>query len=99
MIKYWETYIKNQPIGILKAIKEITHNYQYSRYPIESILKAITNVANIKQDENEYLEAFTKCFKNAKDIMETQHWKLTLKSILKLPEYDASKLEKVKLDS
>ena len=28
--KYWEKYIKNQPIGILKTIKEINHNYQYS---------------------------------------------------------------------
>ena len=28
--KYWETHIKNKPIGILNAIKEITHNYQYS---------------------------------------------------------------------
>ena len=26
--KYWETHIKNQPIGILKAEKYITHNYQ-----------------------------------------------------------------------
>ena len=32
--KYWEPHIKNQPISILKAIKYITHNYQYSRYTI-----------------------------------------------------------------
>ena len=26
--KYWEADIKNQPIGILKPIKEVTHKYQ-----------------------------------------------------------------------
>ena len=69
MIKYWETNIKNQPIGIRKTIKEIMHNYQYSIYPITSIFKAIKNVVNIKQDEKEYLAEFTKYFNNAKDIM------------------------------
>ena len=71
-------YTKNQLTGILKAMKEITQNYQDSRYPIESIFKAIKNAVNIKQDKKELLAVFTKRFKNAKDIMETQHGKLTL---------------------
>ena len=100
MIKYWETNIKNHPIGIRKTIKEIMHNYQYSLYPITSIFKAIKNVVNIKQDDKEYLEAFTKRFNNYKDIMETQHGNLTLSKYIKtLPGYDSSKIEKVKLDS
>ena len=46
------------------------------------------------------MAAFTKCFKNDKGIMETQHGKLTLSKYIKtLTEYDALKLEKVKLDS
>ena len=45
------------------------------------------------------MEAFTKFFKNAKDMMENQHCKLTLsKYIETLPGYDVSKLENVKLD-
>ena len=76
--KYWETDINNKPIVILKEIKSVTHNYQYSRYPIASIFKAIKHLVNMKQDEKESLAAFTKTFKNAKDIMETQHGKLTI---------------------
>ena len=34
-------YTKNQLTGILKAMKEITQNYQDSRYPIASIFQAI----------------------------------------------------------
>ena len=67
--KYWETDIKNQPIGILKSIKEIIHNYQYSQYPITSIFKAIKIMVDIKQDKKESLAAFTKIFNNSKDCM------------------------------
>ena len=57
-------------------------------------------MVDIKQDEKESLAVFTKRFKNAKDIMETQRVKLTLSKYIKtLPEYNKSKLEKVKLDS
>ena len=34
-------------------------------------------MVNIKQNEKESLVAFTKCFKNAKDIMEIQHGNIT----------------------
>ena len=38
---------------------------------------------------------FTKHSNNTKDIMDTQHGKLTLPNYIKfLPEYDESKLEK-----
>ena len=56
-------------------------------------------MVNIKQGEKEYLADFTKYFKNAKDIMETQHGNLTLsKYIENLSVYDGSKKEK-NLDS
>ena len=32
---YWEIDMKNQPIGILEAKKEINKNYQDSQYQIE----------------------------------------------------------------
>ena len=57
-------------------------------------------MVNIKQYEKEYLMEFTKRFRNAKGIMDTQHGKLILsKYIQTLTEYDESKPEKVKLDS
>ena len=43
---------------------------------------------------------FKKTIKNATDRMETQHGNLALlKYIKNLPEYDESKIEKIKLDS
>ena len=57
-------------------------------------------MVNIKQDKKEYLSAFTKRFKNTKDIMETQHVNLTLSKYIKtLPEHDEPKPGKFKLDS
>ena len=75
--KDWED-MENKPIKLLKAIKEITHNYQDSRYPIASISKAIKTVMNIHQEEKEPLAVYTKHFRNAVDIMETQHGKFKL---------------------
>ena len=95
-----EADIKNQPIVILREIKEISHNYQDSWYPIASILKAIKYVVNIKLYRKESLVTFTKYCKNYKDIMDTQHGRLTLSKYTKtLPKYNESKLEKVRLDS
>ena len=75
--------IKYNPINLLKAIKEITHNHQDTRYPQESIFHAIKNVFTIKQEDNEGLTDFTKRFNNAVDIMETQHGTLPMKAYLK----------------
>ena len=98
--KYWVTHIKNQPIGILEEIKDITQNYQDIQYTISSIFKVIKTVVNLKQGKKESLAAFNKCFKNDKDIMDPQHGNLTLSKYIKtLPGYDASKLEKLKLHS
>ena len=50
-------------------------------------------MVNIKQDEKEALVTFTKCFNNAKDIMDNQNGKLILSEYIKtLPEYDELKL-------
>ena len=47
-----------------------------------------------------YILSIIRTFSNAKDIMKTQHGKLTLSKYIKiLLGYDESKLETVKLDS
>ena len=81
--KDWDSDIKNNCINLLKAIKEITYNYQDNKYPLESIYFAIKTVFTIKQEENESIAQFTKRFNNAKDIMETQHGKLKMEKYLK----------------
>ena len=80
--KDWDSSIKNNAINLLKALKEITYNYQDNKYPMESIYFAIRNVFTMKQDENESIIQFTKRFNNAKDIMETQHGKLRMEKYL-----------------
>ena len=86
--KDWKDF-KQDPIKLLKAIKEITHNYQDSRYPISSIYKSLKTVLNIEQQEKETLATYTKRFKNATDIMETQHGKLNMSKYIKtLEDYD-----------
>ncbi len=89
----WQTLEEeHSPIDLLKAIKEITQDYQDSRYPIASIYKSLSTLFNIKQDEKESLSAYIKRFKNAQDIMETQHGKLELLSyITKLDEYNENR--------
>ena len=67
--KDWEDKIKNNVIQILEAIREITCNYQDSKYPIALIFRSMKIFMNIKQDEKESLADFTKRFRNTKNIM------------------------------
>ena len=86
--KDWENGIKNNAINLLKALKEITYNYQDNKYPMESIYFAIKNVFTMKQEEQESIAQYTKRFNNCKDIMETQHGKLKMeKYVSRLPGY------------
>ena len=78
--------IRFNAINLLKAIKEITHNFQDNKYPIESIYFSIRNVFTMKQEDNETLTEFTKRFNNAMDIMETQHGTLAMKAYLETRE-------------
>ncbi len=80
--KDWETGIRNNAINLLKALKEITHNYQDNRYPIESIYHTLKAVFTIKQKEDESLAEFTKRFNNVKDVMETKHGQLWMQAYL-----------------
>ena len=49
--KDWDSQIKHKAIKLLDAIKEITHNYQDSKYPIALLLRLIKTFMNIKQEE------------------------------------------------
>ena len=93
----WEAIKKeHNPIWLLKAIKEITQDYQDSKYPIASICRSLETVFTIKQDEREGLAAYIKRFKIAQDIMEIQHGTLDMSVyVSRMPEYNEDSHEEL----
>ena len=67
----FEAKIFNNPINLLKAIKEHSLNYQESRYKMLVILDSLRTFSNTRQKELEPLQEYTRRFKTAKDIMES----------------------------
>ncbi len=83
----WED-IKKDILKLVKAIKEITHNYQETKYPFEPIYYAWKKILNIKQEEKESLVDYTKRFRIARDILETQYGQPTYpKYVWNVPGY------------
>ena len=64
--------IEYNPIKLLKAIKELLYNYQDSRYPAISIVKAMKTLLNIKQEDGENMSDYIKRFNTTKELFETQ---------------------------
>jgi hypothetical protein len=90
--KDWSTIkAKHKAIDLLKAIKEVTQDYQDSKYPLVSIKRSLLNVLTAKQDERESIVNYTKRFRNAVEIMEAQQGKLALTEyVKKMNGYDAN---------
>jgi hypothetical protein len=65
------TKIKNNPIELLKAVKEHSLNYQENRYEMSIILDSIKTMIETKQKETESLSDFTRRFKVSRDVMES----------------------------
>ena len=83
--KDFDTNIYNDPIKLLKAIKEHSLNFQESKYEMSIITEAIKNFFNTKQKDNESLQEYTRRFKSAKDIMESHvGGPITLKKYIQL---------------
>ena len=85
----FEEQIYNNPISLLRAIKEHSLNYQETRYEMAIIADAIRTFINTRQKENEALNNYTRRFKTSLDIMEAQiGGPITLKKFIKtMPEY------------
>jgi hypothetical protein len=63
---------RHDPIEILTAIKEISHNTQDHEYQIKSFARSLRQLLACTQEENEGINSFKKRFKNAADLVEAQ---------------------------
>lgn len=63
--------IRNDPIKLLKAIKEHALNYQESRYSMSIVLDAMRTLMGTKQKEGESLQDYTKRFRVARDVLKS----------------------------
>ena len=63
--------IKNNPIFLLRAIKEHALNYQENRYSMSIVLDALRTLLSTKQKEGESLQDYTKRFRVARDVLKS----------------------------
>ena len=93
----FETRIEDDPIELLRTIRQLMHEPTRARYPYATLLDAIRGVVNIKQEYNEPLLDYTKRFKEAVDVLETYVGKNILdKFIEKQKKYTTSNMSERK---
>ncbi len=63
----FESKIENNPIQLLKAIKEHALNYQEHRYDMSILLDSIKTLLGTKQQESESLQDYTKRLRVSRD--------------------------------
>ena len=45
----FHTNIQNEPIALLKSVNKLMHDLVISKYPYESLTKALSDIINIRQ--------------------------------------------------
>ena len=60
--------LKNNPIELIKAIKECAMAYQDTKYPVATILDSMDAYLNIKQQNEENLIEYLKRYRVARDM-------------------------------
>ena len=60
--KYFEDFIYNYPVELLKAIKQHGLNYQESRYKMSVILDGFTTFFGTRQKDQESLQDYTRIY-------------------------------------
>ena len=65
----FESNIKDNPIALLKAIKEHAQSYQENRYPVSIVLDSVKTFLNLRQKDAESLVDYCRRFKAARDVM------------------------------
>ena len=74
--------LQNDPFKLSIDLKELTHNYEDSKYYIWSVMTSLYNFFNVKQEHGESLVDYAKRFKNAKDIKDNLYGSFNLKRAL-----------------
>ena len=73
----WEDIKTNHdPIALIKAVKQVTHNLSDKKYPVASICHAFKSLFTIRQAESESLNSYYQRFQNTMEIAEILHGKL-----------------------
>ena len=67
----YDSLIFNDPIALLRAIKEHSLNYQETRYEMSIISDAFRSAFTSKQREGESLQDYTRRFKTSTEILES----------------------------
>ena len=64
----FESDIYNNPINLLKSIKEHSLNFQETHYKMLIISDALKSLVSTRQKENENLQDYTRFFRTPKEI-------------------------------
>ena len=93
----YESKIYNDPIELIKAIKEHALNYEESRYEMAIIFDALKAFVNCRQREKENLQEYTKRFKVVREVLQLHlGGPIILKKFIESHDnYDASDEDKL----
>ena len=93
----YESRIYNDPIELIKAIKEHALNYEESRYEMAIIFDALKAFVNCRQREKENLQEYTKRFKVVREVLQSHlGGPIILKKFVENhDEYDANDEDKL----
>ena len=80
--------IRDDPIGLLKLIKQMMHDPERAKYGYASIKEALSRMINMKQHESESLIEYQKRVKQASEILKSHIGDEFLHNfVTKIPEY------------
>jgi len=96
--KNFSSEIENDPVELLKAIKEHAQNYQENRYPMAIIYDSLRALMHCKQRDGEGVQDWTKRFKLAREVFESHvggHFVIS-KLVQANPKYEEAHANKQK---
>ena len=94
----YESKVHNDPIELLKSMKEHALNYEESRHEMAMIFNTLKEHVNCRQKEKESSLDFTKRFKVVREVLQSHLGGATIlkKHVEKLPDCDET--DKTKID-
>jgi hypothetical protein len=93
----YESVVYNDPISLLRAIKEHSLNYQETRYKMSIITDAFRSLFANKQKEGGSLQDYTRRFKTSTEILESHLGGPVIvlgKYVRTMENYDENDIEK-----